>query len=548
MIAIVSHLGTQAYCNKQRDFVDFMTANTFMQKPDPYHAINVTDGSVRGRTIAPKLKAPMLAVLTALSTAASGQTMTMEEMQAQLQAMQAKMQDMDAMRVKMQQMQKELDMLREKDAQRQTISQPLVASSGDRGREAHASKPAAVGEQGDPFRPTVAETEEVLEERMPLAGFGRHDPLVDPDFIKSVPLFGSDLRFSLGGYAKTDLIYDFDGNGDQYQFTLGDIPVNGSPPGGSYSKINIRESRTHLEVRNVASPYKNDKFYLEFDFWDGKDQTNFRLRHAYMQVGQLLAGRTWSIITELRALPLILDFAAGDAILGGRTEQIKWDGDKIFGAVDWAIGLESYNDTSILVPDSLEDSGQARSKAPRLSGGLSYPWDHGVVSVGGAINQVRFNGKDGLGNASELGWTTVIGSRVYLDPDNRHFLGFNAGYTHGTVQDIIAFANAGTHNAALTEDGELELAAGWNANMGLHLELPGKFSSNLHYAYTKLSDIPELFPADEMAVGWAAHANLMYDWDPHFRVGVEYMWGEREIVSGDDGDDARIQFSTFYFY
>ena len=491
----------------------------------------------------------MLALLATLSCPASSQTMTMEEMQAQLLAMQAKLQGMDEMKLKMREMQKELDILREKDTGRPAEPPPMLASNNAKGRDAASGGPPAGGEQGsDPLRFTEAETEEVLDEQMPMAAYGRNVQLIDPEFEKSVPLFGSGLRFSIGGYAKTDLIFDFDGNGDPYQFVLGEIPVNGSPPGGSYNQINIRESRTNFEIRNVDSRYKIDKFYLEFDFWDGKDQTNFRLRHAYMQVGQLLAGRTWSIITELRALPLILDFAAGDALLGGRTEQIKWDGDKIFGAVDWAVGLESYDDAAILTPDTLEGDGLARANAPRLSGGLSYPWDHGVVSVGGALNQVRFDGTDGVGNESELGWTTVVGSRIYLDPGNRHFLGFNAGYTNGTVRDIIAFANAGTPNAALTEDGQLELAKGWNANMGLHLDLPDKFSSNFHYAYTKLSDIPELFPTDEMAEAWAAHANLVYDWNSQLRLGLEYMWGEQEIVSGDNGDDARIQFSTFYYY
>ncbi len=474
--------------------------------------------------------------------------MTLEEMQAQLQAMQAKMQKMQGMQARMEQMQKELDLLRARDAARQTELQSQAVSTAGTTRGATTdSTGSAEVDSGDIAQIAGPNTEAILD-TMPIAPLGRGEQLNDPDFKKSVPLFGSDYRFSIGGYAKTDLIFDFDGVGDPYEFVLGEIPVNDSPQGGSYSKLHIRESRTNLEIRNMNSPYPIDKFFLEFDFWDGAANTNFRLRHAYMQYGQLLAGRTWSIITELRALPLIMDFAAGDAILGGRSEQIKWDGDKIFGTLDWAVGLEAYDDTRIVTPDTLDGRGLARADAPRLSGGLSYPWDHGVLSVGGAINEVRFDGTDGLDDESELGWSAVLGSRIYLDPDNQHFLGFNAGYTHGTVADIIAFANDGTPNAAIDENGNLDLAEGWNANIGMHLNLPGNFSTNLHYAYTKLEEIPELFAADEMAEAWAAHVNLIYDVDPRFRVGMEYMWGERKIVSGDDGDASRLQFSTFYYY
>ncbi len=499
-------------------------------------------------TCPPKLAVPLWVLLAALSTPVSSQTMTMEEMQAQLQAMQAQLQEMQGMKARMEVMQRELDVLRERDASRQAPVSSQVVSSGDNSQGTAASSPAPdAGDTRQIAELTEPDTQAILD-TMPLAPLGRGEQLNDPNFKKSVPLFGSDYRFSLGGYAKTDLIFDFDGVGDPYQFLLNEIPVNDSPQGGSYSKLQIRESRTNLEIRNMASPYKIDKFYLEFDFWDGRDNTNFRLRHAYMQFGQLLAGRTWSIITELRALPLILDFAAGDAILGGRSEQIKWDGDKIFGAVDWAVGLEAYDDTRILTPESLDGHGLARANAPRLSGGLSYPWDHGVFSVGGAVNEVRFDGAKGYGSESDVGWTAVLGGRVYLDQDNRNFLGFNAGYTDGTVADIIAFANAGTPNAALDENGNLDLAEGWNANMGMHLDLPGKFSSNFHLAYTKLEEIPALFPLDEMAEAWAGHANLIYDVDPRFRVGMEYMWGEKKIVSGDDGDASRLQFSTFYYY
>ncbi|TGD71310.1 hypothetical protein E4634_18740 [Mangrovimicrobium sediminis] len=527
-----------------------MTAQSALQTHDQSSMFETEDRPERPGI--PKLAPALLLIMAALATPASGQTMTLEEMQAELEVMQAKMQQMQAMQLKMEQMEKELKLLRERDAARQAeTGGQLVTHSDTSSGTSQEVLPSTAGAEAESdaqiAKLTTPDTQAILD-TMPIAPLGRGEQLNDPDFKKSVPLFGSDYRFSIGGYAKTDLIFDFDGVGDPYEFVLGAIPVNDSPQGGSYSKLGIRESRTNLEIRSMNSRFPIDKFFLEFDFWDGAENTNFRLRHAYMQYGQLLAGRTWSIITELRALPLIMDFAAGDAILGGRSEQIKWDGDKIFGALDWAIGLEAYDDTRIVTPDTLEGRGLARADAPRLSGGLSYPWDHGVLSVGGAVNEVRFDGTDGLGDESELGWSAVLGSRIYLDPDNQHFLGFNAGYTNGTVADIIAFANDGTPNAALDENGNLDLAEGWNANIGMHLNLPGKFSTNLHYAYTKLEEIPELFAPDEMAEAWAAHVNLIYDFDPRFRVGMEYMWGERQIVSGDDGDASRLQFSTFYYY
>lgn len=66
-------------------------------------------------------------------------------------------------------------------------------------------------------------------------------------------------------------------------------------------------------------------------------------------------------------MPLILDFASGDPILGNRTEQIRWTTtgpDKQFG---WAIAVENFPDGAIYNPLGFE--GVARSDSPRLTGG-----------------------------------------------------------------------------------------------------------------------------------------------------------------------------------
>ena len=106
--------------------------------------------------------------------------------------------------------------------------------------------------------------------------------------------------------------------------------------------------------------------------------------------------------------------------------------------------------------------------------------------------------------------TNREGASAVSGPDGQH------------SRDISELTDSGTENI---------LASMPIAGLGLHLDLPGKFSSNFHYAYTKLEEIPDLFQSDEMARAWAAHANLIYDYDPRLRVGVEYMWGEKEIVA-----------------
>jgi hypothetical protein len=63
---------------------------------------------------------------------------------------------------------------------------------------------------------------------------------------------------------------------------------------------------------------------------------------------------------------------------------------------------------------------------------------------------------------------------------------------------------------------------------------------------------PRLFPprvsTDLIRTGGAYHANLIYKHSDLITAGVEFMHGDRENVSGRDGDAQRLQFSLFYYY
>ena len=379
-----------------------------------------------------------------------------------------------------------------------------------------------------------------------IAAEGREDPYVDKQFKKSVPLFGSDWRFSFGGYAKADLIHDFSGTGDKDQFVLATIPVDGSPPPGSYSNLHIRETRFNFETRNTGSQRPKDRFFLEMDFFGSGGSSEPRLRHAYFQYGNLLAGRTWTLLTELRALPLILDFAAGDSLLGGRTEQIRWSQANEARDFGWSVAIENFDDGEVFNPTNRP--GTARSNFPRLATGFTKIWPGLTWSLGGAITQIRWDGTGTVDDSSEVGYTVVTGGRVFLGNDKKNYVGYSLGYASGSITDIIAYANGGVPNAAVDADGNIQLAKGWVTQIGLHWIWTDKWSSNFSVAYADLTDVPQPFDPDFIKTPVAVHANLIYKFDERITGGLEFMDGERTNVSDRDGDAQRLQFSLFYYF
>jgi hypothetical protein len=369
--------------------------------------------------------------------------------------------------------------------------------------------------------------------------------LTNAEFPKSVPLFGSDWRFSFGGYAKLDVITDFSGTGDPYQFITATIPVKGqsSPQSGSYTKMHVRESRFNFETRNTQKGLPFNRFFLEMDFYD-ETNTAPRLRHAYFQWGRLIAGQTWTTLTEMRALPFLVDFAYGDALYGGRTVLLRWE-QPVSERFSWAAGLEEWDSTHIQNSHSL--NGTARSILPLAALRGTYNWGQGLVTVGSSLTQLRWDGTQGVSNATATQWALVMGSRFYLDSQRRHYLGLGGAYGDGAARNIISLAEADVPSAILRADGSLETLRAWNAMVALHWIWSQALSSNFSYAWSEINPSGQL-PATTMKAGGSAHVNLIWEVKAPFKVGLEYMVGRRENVDNAHGTAQRVQFMTMFSF
>jgi hypothetical protein len=424
------------------------------------------------------------------------------------------------------------------EATRTPVSADPPAASG----ETKAADGSAESGNATPAKSDPPERESIVgvSQREELYG-----PFSEVGFAKSVPLFGSDWRFSFGGYVKLDILHDFDGTGDEFQFITPTIPVEGAPgpQPGSYTNIHFRETRFSFEVRNAREGLPFNKAFIEMDFFDESNNAP-RLRHAYLQWGNFLAGQTWTTLTVLPQLPFLLDFAYGDAIFGGRAALIRWD-QKIDDHWSWAVAIEDWADDAIANPYDLP--GTARSEWPLFALRGNYAWSRGTVSLGTSLAQVRWDGTDGIGDESELSLAIVGGGRLYLDSANRHYLGFGGSYGKGAASNQINLIESGATNAFLKPDGSLDLPNNWNAQLAFHYEFSEKWSTNWSFAYGGTNPDETLFPNALKASG-AGHANLIWNLAPEFLIGAEYMIGERENANGTDGTAQRIQFSTMYSF
>ena len=358
--------------------------------------------------------------------------------------------------------------------------------------------------------------------------------LEDKDFPGSWPLFGTDLRMKIGGYLKADFLYDFDGTTDPNQFLMSTIPVEGEEAFGNegYVSFFAKETRVNIDLRRVAEDKIPLQLFVEGDFFT--DGNRFRLRHAYITAGDFIIGQTWTTLSFLESMAFMIDFAAGDALFGGRTTQIRYQ-KKLYKGFQLSVGLEYLDFLGI--ENSFEFDGQANVKLPLLALRLDKRWQTGVLFLGASLAQLRWDGGD-TGPSDQLPQLAfVVAGRQYLGENTYFTWNVNAGSAYG--ENIISFAGSSA-NALLNENGELEPIEAF-ALMGgfMHRWAPG-LESNFNYAYGWL-DAPETRADFALKRGGVGHLNLIYHFDKNFSIGAEYMWGAQRTANDAFGRAGRIQ-------
>ena len=359
--------------------------------------------------------------------------------------------------------------------------------------------------------------------------------LVSDEFLGSWPMFGTDMRMKIGGYIKGDVIYDFDGTLDKHQFLMSTIPVEGTADYGNdgYTSITAKETRINLDVRRIKPGSPALRAFVEGDFWS--DGNQFRLRHAYLNVGGFLIGQTWTTISFLESVPYMIDFAAGDALFGGRTTQVRYThsmSDK------WkvAIGLEELSFLGIGNPFGLP--GEAKRELPLVALRSDYRWDDGVLFLGASINQLHWDGKESDQSDDALQYNFVVAGRQEIGSDN--YISWNVSYGEGSGENILAFAGTNA-NAVLNADGKLETIPAFSVMVGGGHEWNSEWASNLSYAYGWL-DTPDARDPLALKRAGIGHVNLIWHPVKQFSTGIEYMWGTKRAQNDALGSAERLQF------
>jgi hypothetical protein len=359
--------------------------------------------------------------------------------------------------------------------------------------------------------------------------FGTDFYRTNDDFRQGIVILGRDVAMKIGGYVKVDLIQDFDPIDSTDNFDTTTIAV-GAPPRQN-SRFHARQSRMNFDTRWLTDR-GTVRVFVEGDFFSDGDQ--FRLRHAYAEVGNLIIGQTWTTFTDVAAQPNTLDMEGAVSSVSRRQGQIRWTQPIFCDNLTLAFALE---DSQVIFQPPSMLSGDPRTESPDAIARLRYSLDWGRFQVAGVVRELGYQ-PTGMpvvtGTAKGVNFTGAI---FPTEVDKGYFqvmLGEGVGSYRG-LPDVAP--------VAMNQAGVVE-TFGWL--IGWTHEWRDDLSSNVTYSESRVDNLPGQAATDLHKNNYLA-VNLIWEPIEHMFVGIEYLYGTRADVDGQFGAANRLQ-ASFGFY
>lgn len=357
----------------------------------------------------------------------------------------------------------------------------------------------------------------------------------------------AETEFSYGGYIKLDAMITRTDSGSLPSGSIGrDFYIPGlTPIGGdsnTYTDFHARETRFFFRANQTLENGETISGYVEFDFLGtpGGDKrvTNSyspRVRHAYIQYKNWLAGQFWSNFQDTAIIPEAVDFiGAPDGIVFNRQPQIRYSNN------GFSVSVEAPETT---VTPNL--GGTARvttgdTAMPDLTARYQNKVDNIHYSIAGIYRRLEYR-QDGV-DSTETGWGVNLTTKIDIGPHD-----IRAGFVHGEGIGRYVGVNS-VNDAVVNEALNLDALGYTGVTLAYRHVWSEQYRTNLIFARGRFEDKRELTGLNANDHTQRIAANLMYQANERMVVGFEVSRATRELLSGQDGNLDRVQVSVQYAF
>ena len=382
-----------------------------------------------------------------------------------------------------------------------------------------------------------------------------------PGFPGSVLVPGTSSGFRVYGSARLDIIKDIDdGTGSGTTSNPSTIAPDGSAQSnrkGAYD-MTARASLLGVDFRTQTPVGRPLKVVIEADFYGGgagtefaTNSSNFRLRHAYGEIGPFLTGQYWTNAADLASFPEYVDFATPTGMVNPiRQPQLRYTIEE--GPSFFAVSLENpesdFNgaNNAAFIAGNQGISNNIHDKWPDLTARYAYQGSWGRIAVAGIARYISvntggatvngFNGADGV-----TGYGLVLsGTLNAFGRDKITWLALGGDGIGRYIQN-----SAASGGGAAIINNKLETIKAYGGSLSYQHWWSEKFRSTAYYGYSVWENPTPLVATGLVHKLEQGYVNLVYVPVPNSRIGIEFVRGSVQFESqtppnGTSGEGNRV--------
>lgn len=349
------------------------------------------------------------------------------------------------------------------------------------------------------------------------------------------------MALGIGGYVKATASYDLLGAIDNAGFETFDIPVPFNPAQRQRFGADVSHSTIFLKMVGKTPRLGNITVYIQTNFTGNNGGYGLKLKQAYVQIGHLTAGYARSSFSDAAAQAPTIDPQGPSGqtdtknLLFQYRSPVRHGFSAAISAELPAVSVASVNGTSTIA-----------QRVPDIPLFLQYAWNsNSHVRVSAVLRTMYYRDDITADNRLASGWGVKLSS-VFDIAGGLNFFG-HCAYGHGIGHYINDLDGNGFDLVGSDRDGRLRAPAEMALTAGLKFRISPKFFVSGSYSRAQVYDNYAATPAT-YRYGQYAVANAFYEYNDDFRVGVEFIHGNRCDTDGSHGKANRFTAMVQYSF
>lgn len=472
-----------------------------------------------------KLRLLLLCATLSCAVRAQSQTPTVEQLQSQLQAMQQMVTNL----------QQQINDLKTQQQQPPTQMQSMARAVGLTNAGVVFAPPNIT------IEPHVAQVTRHETFRDYQEGAPRpNDLTLEPEYRGFIPIPNTPAFIKFNARVKVDLTDDTQNTGNPDRFVTAQIPVEGETTFGQGNHFNANARASTLSVDVRAPNFPGDpRFYYNNDFFGGGTgvQMGYRVKQLWGQYYNFTAGFTYSPFEDPDVWPDTVDFEGPNSMIFARQATLRY----LYPFCEhWELNVGVHQPASDIDTVNTVDVSSV-NHAPDTA--FNLRWEDkkvGHVQLGALLRAVGADTPT-LGNQTVFGYGLMAATSLNtFGKDTLQAQGtYGRGYFH-YMNDNFTYGGFNGGDAAFDSSGDLKALKCFSGMLGYTHYWTEKWRSTATGGYVHLDNADSQGPLAYHKTLYSS-VNVVYQMRKRLSIGLEGLYGRKEVKSGADGDVFRFQ-------